>query len=191
MKEFAKIIIALLLFCTEIAFATTLAVTYPANLKKNELLKLETVACLSPYGLKIENVTAYTYEENSKEIQTNVICESNATFEGNPLKNTAYCDNQSGNWQCKERFIKVIALIKNKDVDLYLAGVSPKIAYESLQKLSNFSFQSKSIEKVIGSSCTVYNGGSNEEYEFNCSEGSMLVSYFCPTNSCPRIVWLR
>jgi hypothetical protein len=191
MKEISKVIIALCFLSANVAFSTTFAVTYPSALNMNEKLMLEVVACHNPYGLKIKNFTAYAYKKSAKEKHAVVVCESNGEFEGSPAYNLAYCDNESRIWQCNDKFIQTTVPINNRSVELKFAVVSPKFAYEALQKLSKSNFQSKSINKLIGNSCTVYNGSSAEENEFNCGGGDMLVSYFCPTENCPRIIWVH
>ena len=191
MKKISKVVGALCFFCVSEASALSLAETYPSSLNVHEKKMLEAVACNIPFGLKIKDFSVYTYQESAKEKHTVVVCESNGEFESRPTYNLSYCDNESNSWKCSERFVKVSPTLNNRSVDLKFSGSPTRKSYEALKKLSNLHFQSKSIDNLIGNSCTVYKGGSAEENEFNCGGGDMLVSYFCPTESCPRIIWIH
>ena len=191
MKKVSKVVGALCSFFVSQVFALTLAETYSSSLNLHEKQMLEAVACKTPFGLKIQDFSVYTYQENAKEKHTVVVCESNGEFESHPTYNMAYCDNESNGWKCSERFVKVSLPVNNRSVELKFSELPSKKSYEALKKLSSLYFQSKSIDNLIGNSCTVYNGGSAEENEFSCSGGDMVVSYFCPTENCPKIIWIH
>lgn len=191
MKKISKVVGALCFFCVSETLALSLAETYSSSLNAHEKQMLEAVACKIPFELKIKDFSVYTYQEDAKEKHATVVCESNGEFEGSPTYNLSYCDSESNSWKCNERFVKVSLPVNNRNVDLKFSDSPSKKSYEALKKLSNLYFQSKSINNIIGNSCTIYNGGSAEENEFNCGGGNMLVSYFCPTENCPRVIWIH
>jgi hypothetical protein len=163
-------------------FALSFAKTYPYTIDISEHLILEAASC-KKHNSKIVFFNAYKYEMKSKEITAYVECIGSSNNEGNSPFYMEHCSGAGEGYQIE---------INNRKFNIILHGVPLDLAATTLSKISRSSFQSRSIDELIGTGCSVSYAGSKEELEYDCGWKSRItVSLFCPTSNCPRILWVN
>jgi hypothetical protein len=169
----------------------SLVKTYPYSLSKSEYGLLEKASC-KKYNSKIEFSNVYTYEMHAKDVAAYVRCIGGSDNEGRASIYIETCDRKNRVWSCESYGKGYKIAVNNRKVDLILNGVPIDLAQTTLLKISNMWFQSQSIDQLIGNSCNVSYAGTTEELEYECGRNSRItVSLFCPTENCPRVLWIN
>jgi hypothetical protein len=131
--------------------ATSFAKTAPISISKEEYKLLELLSCKKKSDLAIHTIKTYTmadYEVKNNK-RADIDCQSHEKFMGSESHYTFYCEKLDSPWKCEEGPLKILVDIKNRNVNLYLSGITPVEAYNGLSKISNLWFQGESIDELI------------------------------------------
>lgn len=181
---------------TSFANATTYAEVKEVSLPKNEMSKVEQIACTQPHQVKAEIITAYQYESNEPKQPfdyVSVQCKSHNEFEGSPSYFTTTCNYENKKWDCGASDLHILIQIQDRTVNVEPGLLKPEVAHQMLSKISTYgSFQGISMNEAIGSHCNISKLKDNETFILDCRH-KITVSSWCPQpqiTHCPRVVSL-
>ena len=179
------------------ALAVTLPYpTYPVNLSLNERLLIEQIVCGQKYGVAVAEIDARAFDEHTSNANfADVKCRPHARLKDKPIYYVAQCARHDKQWSCGRAEIEVSVTLKERELIMRPGTVEPKLAYESLQKISTYGyFQAKSLDTALQSTCNMGMGNTPDLIEISCKNWSITVSFWCPKTPenlpCPRVIFM-
>lgn len=173
-----------------------IAQTFPVNLSLSERLLLEQVVCGQKFGVAVAEIDARAFEEHAVNANyADVKCRPHARLKDKPIYYVAQCARHDKQWSCGRAETEVSVTLKERELLMRPGTVEPKLAYESLQKISTYGyFQAKSLDTALQSTCNMGIGNKPDLIEISCNKWSITVSFWCPKTPenlpCPRVIFM-
>ncbi|MES2049146.1 MAG: hypothetical protein V4447_12155 [Pseudomonadota bacterium] len=170
--------------------------TFPAKLSLNERLLLEQAVCGQKYGVAVAEIDARAFEEHADYANyADVKCRPHARLKDKPIYYVAQCARHDKQWSCGHAELEISVTLRERELIMRPGTVEPKLAYESLQKISTYGyFQAKSLDAALQSTCNMGMGNKPDLIEISCNKWSITVSFWCPKTPenvpCPRVIFM-
>lgn len=195
----SRLILTILLLAAVLpSLAVTLPVqTFQVDLSRNERLLLEQTVCGQKHGVAVAEIDARAFEANAAYANyADVKCRPHARLKDKPIYYVAQCARHDNQWSCGGEELEVSVTLKARELVIRPGTVEPKLAYETIQKISTYGyFQTKSLDNALQSTCNMGMGNKPDLIEISCKNWSINVSFWCPKTpeniACPRIIFME
>lgn len=171
--------------------------TFQVDLSRNERLLLEQMVCGQKYGVAVAEIDARAFDAHATNANyADVRCRPHARLKDKPMYYVAQCARHDKQWSCGREELEVSVTLKKRELIIRPGTVEPKLAYETIQKMSSYGyFQGKSLDVALQSTCNMGMGNAPDLIEISCKRWSITVSFWCPKTpedvACPRIIFME
>ena len=171
--------------------------TFQVDLSRNERLLLEQTVCGKKHGVAVAEIDARAFEAHAANANyADVKCRPHANLKDKPIYYVAQCARHDKQWSCGREELELSVTLKTRELVIRPGTVEPKLAYETMQKISNYGyFQGKSLDTALQSTCNMGMGNKPDLIEISCKRWSVTVSFWCPKTpenvACPRVIFME